>query len=200
MTSVALLLGAQPVASADSSNGGVDAALVVAVLALVFTIGSFWWIHLKPGRLVSFVPPAYAGVIQPNDFRFTFPVTIYNSAAKPQVVTTLKLTFLDLDPPVAVAAITFREGLRNLGVEDWIHPFSVAGRQTETRFVEFGSKTWAPPVDGVHDVLIEVERRGKWRKLVRFELYGPKRTDAPGAYIGRRRDPADESPLPTDWP
>jgi hypothetical protein len=96
---------------------------------------------------------------------------------------------------------TFRRSVkpRTDDAEDFAHPFAVPGRSAVTRFVEFGTKHWAPDPDTWYSLRIEARTGddGEWSELLEFELSSPEREKA-GAYIAYRRDPADDATPPPD--
>jgi hypothetical protein len=58
-------------------------SFLIACLALTFTIGSFWWLNARQGRLTSFEPHSFAAVAIPMQSRVRFPLVLYNTGAKP---------------------------------------------------------------------------------------------------------------------
>jgi hypothetical protein len=175
--------------------------LLVACLALLFTVASFWWIHVRRGRLVSYEPQTYAGYILQNQFRLRLPLTIYNTGACTLTVTDLRAVFQDED--VIVPVITFRHSLKPLSgdVADFAHPFPVEGRRAVSRFVEFGRTSgWAPATGTNYRVRIEVKTgdSAKCAPLTHLTLTTPPPAKAT-AYITHRRDPADDAPPGSVW-
>lgn len=168
-------------------------SVIVAALALLFTVASFWWIQVRRGRLVSYEPQTYSGYTTSGGFRFRVPLTIYNTGARTLVVTDLRLRFVDQD--VAVPMITFRRTVRpgTDDVEDFAHPLTIPGRSAVSRFVEFGTNHWAPAPDTWYRLGVEARDDRGWSELVRFELSSPEKEKA-HAYITYRRDPADDAP------
>jgi hypothetical protein len=171
------------------------AAVIVAALALLFTVASFWWIQVRRGRVVSYEPQTYSGYIMSGGFRVRLPLTIYNTGARTLVVVDLRLSFVDQD--VTVPVITFRRTVKPTtgDLEDFAHPFAVPGRSAVSRFVEFGTKHWAPNPDTRYRLRVEARTGddGEWSKLLEFELSSPEKEKA-GVYIAYRRDPADDAP------
>jgi hypothetical protein len=185
--------GAEPA----TNWAAIVAPLVVSVAALLFTVVSFWWLQARRGRLVSYVPLAYAGYFNPSAFRLRLPLTIYNNGARTLVLTNLRLVFLDDD--MAIPVISFRKTLKPLtdDVADFAHPFAVSGRATESRFIEFGSDLWSPALDKTCRVRVD-GRTGSddvWSELVVMEFVLPPPSKA-DRYLAHRRDPADDTPLP----
>jgi hypothetical protein len=179
----------------------VTAAVVVAGLALLFTVASFWWIQMRRGRLEAYEPQTFSGFIQASRYRLRLPLTIYNTGARTLVVTDLRAVFAANN--VGVPVITFRRSIKPIGddVEDFAHPFPVAGRQAVSRFVEFGAdEGWAPTTATTYRIAVEARVGGdrKWRKLVDVELTTPD-GDLAKAYITHRRDPTDNVPRATVW-
>jgi hypothetical protein len=57
-------------------------SFLIACLALTFTIGSFWWLNARQGRLTSFEPHSFAtwaSQSSPYETRVRFPLVLYNT-------------------------------------------------------------------------------------------------------------------------
>lgn len=194
-------------------------ALVISVLALAFTITSFWWIQARRGRLVSFAPQSYAGALRSKPV-LNVPLVLHNTGAVPIVVRDFRLR-LDspsaaasgsafplhmswsarqgqLEPKGAVGGVT--EGTRSMPA-----PFPVGPRSAERTFIEFQSRQnpldlRSGPLTATVDV--RVEGRGWWDRLHRksdregwstlltFTLHTQLAGgDEGSAYISRTNDP-----------
>lgn len=71
-------------------------AVVVSVLALLFTTFSFWWMNWRRGRLTLSEIRTYAAVSSGNSLIIQLPIVFFNSGAMPVLVNNLRLTFPDL--------------------------------------------------------------------------------------------------------
>ena len=155
---------------------------------------------MRRGRLVAYEPQTYAGYLKQAGFRLRLPLTIYNTGAKTLAVTNIRAVFLG--EGVVAPVITFCRTLKPIpdDVLDFAHPFPVAGRQADTRFVEFGRKDWSPEHSTEYEVAIEIKSgdRPHWTELVRVTLTSPD-GETGGNYIAHRRDPADDAPPATVW-
>jgi hypothetical protein len=69
------------------------APIVVAVLALLFTVVSFWWLHARKGSLKFYEPQSFATCVMPHLAVIRLPLIIYNSGARPLVVQDMRLCF-----------------------------------------------------------------------------------------------------------
>jgi hypothetical protein len=181
-------------------------SLAVALLALAFTVGSFWWIQVRRGRLLAFPPRSYAGAYLTNSVRVVFPLVLYNTGPTPIVVTDFRMRLgapggddqarqpmLPVD--MSWQAIQPRLEPAPPGGERVLpSPFPVAGRQAVERFVEFARAVPVelPTADGPYEVTVEVllAHHRTWRTLTRFLLHTELVTsdDARG-YIVRTNDP-----------
>lgn len=84
---------------------------MTAVLALVFTIASFWWINART-RVSARKSPR--GVLEDHDTAtdgFRIPVVVYNTGARTRVVETLPLAIVGSEI-VPLEWIATRDGLR----------------------------------------------------------------------------------------
>jgi len=83
---------------ANNSLGILDyAAIAVAVLALVFTVASFWWLNARKGSIRATQPRAYAFGGSGAQLRLRFPFALFNTGAKALIVGDLRVV-LDGEP------------------------------------------------------------------------------------------------------
>jgi hypothetical protein len=163
-------------------------SIAVASLALLFTVGSFWWLNARQGKLTSFEPQSFAAGVTPDILRLRFPVVLYNTGAKPIVVQDMRLRFLD-EP-------SWSEPLPWVGTRTKIKPdpedghdfpavFALPGRTARQLFIEFGGRfPEVMPLARDYRVQIQVKlghRRG-WHRAVTFTLRGARITE-PTFYI-----------------
>ena len=71
-----------------------DWAFLVAVLALLFTVASFWWLYARRGLLEVGKPGAYAFA---SNVRLRLPLAFYNTGARSLIVTDVQVLLVD-DP------------------------------------------------------------------------------------------------------
>jgi hypothetical protein len=151
----------------------------IAILALMFTIGSFWWLQARQGKLRSYQPYSLAYSQVANQALLRFPLVLYNTGAKPIIVQDLRLSF---PAESRVAPLPWRTSRLRLKptADDGSTlpaPFAVPGRQAQQHFIEFGSDSMdpLPGIDfkeGEYRVLIEVllGHKKKWKQLLSFPL------------------------------
>ncbi len=170
-------------------------SIIVATLALIFTIGSFWWLNARPGRLIASRPPEFAMTMAPERSRFRIPLVMYNTGARTQVVESLRFAVRESSAG-PLEWITTRDRLRPESGErmDFSSPFAVDGRRAVKLFAEFGEERphWRPDPGTTHLVSIEGRLLGSkgWHSLVRFPLFIP-RNDLT-SYIARTNPPVME--------
>lgn len=166
-------------------------AIFISACALLFTVGSFWWLHARPGRLVLTEIRIFSGYVRPDRAALRVPVTLYNTGAKPRVVVDLRLHLSSGGLSATAATSVFRSAIRPgpSDVEDFPYPYVVPGRTVVTKFVDFRADPavmcTGTPADAVLEAL--VDRRG-WREVGS----GAIRTDAmadPSVYITYSNDP-----------
>lgn len=56
-------------------------SIVIAVAAVLFTVGSFWWLNARRGRRVGATPAAYGTPTWAHDLLTPFPPAILNTGA-----------------------------------------------------------------------------------------------------------------------
>ena len=79
--------------------------MLVAVLALLFTVASFWWLYARRGSLEVGQPGAYAFA---SKVRLRLPLAFYNTGARSLIVTDLQVLLVDdpAQPPGDVAYLS----------------------------------------------------------------------------------------------
>jgi hypothetical protein len=163
----------------------------IAILALMFTIGSFWWLQARQGKLRSYPPYSLAAARTPSQALLRFPLVLYNSGAKPIVVQDLRLSFTEKP---GLAPLPWRTSRSQLKPDDDDDPrlpaaFSVPGRTAQHHFIEFGINM-RNPLPGIdlkgreYVVLIEVllGHKKRWKRLLTFPL-SAKHIELPASYL-----------------
>jgi len=160
-------------------------AIVISVLALSFTLASFWWLHARRGSLVAASPETYAFV---DGFRLRFPLALFNDGAIPLLVTDLRVEVSELG---AVPWTTTRSRLRPESEDEpaFPTPFAVGGRDTKELIVEFGEESdWLPGAGAEHDLRLAAKLHpdDSWHELATFKWWAPPTTDIMHRYITHR--------------
>lgn len=150
-------------------------SVAIASLALLFTVGSFWWLNARQGRLKSSEPQSFAACRTPDKLRLLFPLVIYNSGATPIIVQDMQLNF-----PRNHAGRRLYRGQRHALssrqlMTGWTFPavFSIPGRSAQQMFIEFGGPfPDVTPLARDYQIRIEVKvvHRKRWKHLVTFTL------------------------------
>ena len=169
-------------------------AVVVAVLALLFTVASFWWLYARRGSLEVGQPGAYAFA---GRVRLRFPLALYNNGATALVVTDLRAA------PVAAPACPPYRWLATIShlrpdednERDFPTPFSVPGRGTREVVAEFEG-AWCPVPGSRHRLRLDVKLLpgDDWTSAGEFEWWAPMPEAELRAYIAHRNVPAAEQP------
>lgn len=117
-------------------------AVLVASLALLFTVSSFWWLNARTGRLIFYSVMTFGGFINARSLVIQIPVVVHNTGAKPRVIRALRLQGMDQSNSIfRLAAQTFETKLQPGNDEsDFVHAFAVAGRSVVTKYVKFSTK------------------------------------------------------------
>jgi len=190
----------------------VTPALVVSVLALLFTVLSFWWIQARRGRLETFAPHSYAGSFSLDDLLLSLPMVPHNTGPAPIVVLDFRLRIDKTDEQAALAQgederalLPFYMSWRAIqpklepappgGGRVMPSPIPLEGRRAVERFIEFSRRSPALlPLNGPYTATVEVKlaHRPSWRPIVRFPLHTELHGGDPAAYIPRTNDPAWE--------
>lgn len=161
---------------------------LIAALALLFTIGSFWWLQARQGKLRSYRPHSFGLSLSPNQALLRFPLVLYNTGPKPIVVRDMRLMFLKQPNIQPLPWRTSRSQLKP-DTDDGLQlpaVFSVPGRQAQQHFLEFGidAKNPLPGIDlAAREYQLRVEvllgHKRRLKRLVSFPLQA-KQFKTPG--------------------
>lgn len=141
----------------------------IASLALLFTIISFWWIHARRGRIISYPIIVFSGYVNKDTLRLRLPIVIHNTGAKPTVVRGLALKYSDASGhTIEMPAEGFHTSVKpGATFEDFMHAYVIPGRTVVTKYVTFkqvGTIDLVPgqPVDFELEVLRDSNT--EWKK------------------------------------
>ena len=152
----------------------INYALTVSIIALVFTIASFWWINARRGKLKSFEPLSFAALIRSKDSIFRLPLILYNTGAKAIVIQNFRMSFpneKDIISPFVWR--TTRSALQPHANEETNLPagFSVPGRTAQQVFLEVGGIfPNSAPEPRAYDVTIEAKLGHRKTGAVSYRL------------------------------
>lgn len=153
----------------------IDASLIVSAAALIFTVGSFYWLQARKGQMRAQKVSTFSGAIRPDGVFLRLPIMIYNTGAKPRVVSGLRLRFCGGEQEV-LECQTFRTGLeaKTGDTQDFFHPYVVPGRGIDTKFAQFQGR-YLPHRFGdeptFFDIEVQCEGSPKWKAIGRVEVH-----------------------------
>jgi hypothetical protein len=115
--------------------------VVVSSLALLFTVGSFWWLHNRAGLLRTWEPRTYATALSDSggDGKIVvqLPLVLHNGGATPIVVENMSLRLIETGVE-ALRLTAFHRQLYSPNEErEFATPFSVPGQSVVDRTFEF---------------------------------------------------------------
>jgi hypothetical protein len=160
-------------------------SFLIACLALAFTIGSFWWLNARQGRLMSFEPHSFAACALPTQSKLRLPLVFYNTGAKPIIVQNMQLRFTG-NPPLVLPWSTTRSQLMPTADDEPALPatFSIPGRTAQQLFIEFGGPFpgGVPAADCQARIYMKLGHRQNWEQLITFAFWATQITH-PRRYI-----------------
>jgi hypothetical protein len=178
-------------------------SFLIACLALTFTIGSFWWLNARQGRLKSFAPHSFAAAATSQQTRLRLPLVLYNTGAKPIIVQNMRLWFPGTQP-IVLRWIATRSQLMPVSgdMADLQGVFSIPGRTAQQKFIEFGEAfaSGVPARDCQAQIDVKLGHRNQWDHLLTFTLWATVITDP--HYITYPNLPSEVAadPRPVDGP
>lgn len=149
------------------------AALAISIMALLFTVTSFWWLHARPGKLRAYEPTTWAAYVRQDRSALRLPLLLHNTGATAVVVTGLRLRFAEGGEVMTWEWTRTRVQPRSDDVHDATAPFSIAGGDTHELVAEFvGCYPGVVPEQRGYPVMIEAHssRSDDWQRVLSFEL------------------------------
>jgi hypothetical protein len=155
-------------------------ALLIGILALMFTIFSFWWMNWRKGKLIIGPPLSYALTASKEGLLLVvIPLVFYNDGAATQVVQNLRLTLEQND--LKSKAVNFVATVPNLlggkisnGTRQFACQFAIEGRKSHSGYFEFQNKPCKfVPSQGKCKATLEakLDDDKEWKTLSIFCLY-----------------------------
>ncbi|GAB3862611.1 hypothetical protein GCM10029963_69240 [Micromonospora andamanensis] len=191
----------------DREDAWITPSLAVAILALIFTVASFWWIQVRRGRLRCYTSHVYSGSFSPSKLVLVVPLVLHNPAPSPLIVTDLRLRIDISEGRPGSYLAEFPMKLRWIASHTAVYPknetrtfaapFAVDGRKAVERFIEFQRNN--PPSlleDGPFKATVEalVEPRSwwtrrRWSPLLSYTFNSHLAGDSRASLIPRSNDP-----------
>ena len=115
------------------------AAILISILALLFTVGSFWYMNWRPGVLRIGNIRSYAAIAAEPHLVIAIPVAFSNRGALPVLVDNLRLRLPDHGDALTALwfdAIVEKLGNQSEGRQPAI-PFAVRGGEVVVKVCEF---------------------------------------------------------------
>lgn len=182
-------------------------SVAIAIFALLFTIGSFWWIQVRRGRLRCYTSHVYSGAFSPSKLVFVLPLVLHNPAPAPLTVIDLRLRITEQKDRESKDAGILPLGLRWIAshtavyprneTRNYAAPFAIDGRKAIERFIEFQCDNPDTTLeDGPYEATIEAlvaprrwSSRDRWRKLLSYRFNTQLATGSRASLIARSNDP-----------
>lgn len=151
----------------------VFAALAISVMALLFTVGSFWWLHARPGKLLAYEPTTWASHLGQDRSAHRLPLVFHNTGASAAVVTALRVRFTEDGAVMSWEWTRTRVDPKGDDIQDVTTPFSIAGGGTHELIAEFvGAFPGVVPEQRGYPLVVEARssRSDGWQRVLSFTL------------------------------
>lgn len=172
------MIGVIPTPGSSPNGGGsfqlVDwTPIIISTLAILFTIGSFWWMNWRRGRLQLWPPRSYAAKGGADQLTIQLPLVMFNTGPTPIVVRNLRVVLPEeADMPTASFQATVPK-LASTEGREWATGFPVRGREAVRVIGQFINKQTGV-VFTAKTYVVEVQARlgtgNRWVSLLRFDL------------------------------
>jgi hypothetical protein len=149
-------------------------ALIISILALIFTIFSFWWMNWRKGKLHVGSPRTYAafGSLEAR-MVLEFPFVFFNDGPMPIFIQNLRLVFSD---ETQIRPINFIATVKKLGKDEeraFATQFPVRGREALLLICEFqrepGGMIFESQIYPI-ELQAKLDNSKQWKKICSFNL------------------------------
>lgn len=153
--------------------------VVVAVIALLFTVGSFWWLYARRGHLAVSAPRSYAFAAQESHMVLRLPLAFYNTGASSLVVVDLRIVFVGEanigSMPWVATALSLEPS--KVDGQEFTVPFAVDGRRVDNVIAEFLRLDPVAAPEPLTEYRLRLEgvvgQKAKWVTLLDFDWTSP---------------------------
>ena len=116
-------------------------AILISACALLFTVGSLWWLNARSGRLLMTEIVTFSAYAHARRAMLRIPVALYNTGAKPLVIVDLRLELSSAGLSFVAPSQTFRSSMEPKAgdVDDFPHPY-VCLLYTSARLLSWRSR------------------------------------------------------------
>ena len=150
----------------------------LALIALLWAVGTFWWMHWRKGKIMVGAPRSYAAIAHQRDdlLLVRLPLVFRNTGAAAIVVQNLRLTLEQNGTKSPL--LHFNQTVAKLTVEqegDWATQFPVKGREAVPLICEFLRKPresfvfTAGDCDAILEAKFDHDR--SWKVMLNFKLH-----------------------------
>lgn len=167
---------------------------LIAALALLFTVGSFWWLNSRRGKLhLVGIPRSFAVSTANDKLHLNVPLSLYNSGPTPVWASNLKLRLTTPGLPEVVHFVATRPGVQPKSDDErpLATQMALAARESRVICCEFIERGASAPrlAEGAIPVELVATETRTWgrqreRALGTFELRVASNTvEIQGQYI-----------------
>lgn len=149
-------------------------ALTISILALVFTILTFWWMNWRTGKLIVGSPRSYAAYSSPNGkMAMHLPFVFYNNGPTPIFLQNLRVVFLDEDPPMPLNFIALVDKIGTDEGRTFATQFPINGREAVLYICDFQRNLSGRIFEaGKYSMELQakLDNNKKWKRISSFDL------------------------------
>jgi hypothetical protein len=146
---------------------------IIALFALGFTVGTFWWNNWRRGNLEVDRPRTFAAFQnKATKLRLLLPLVLSNTGARSLVVTALRL--VSVDRKCTIPCVSVRTNIDPLqGSRSFITNFVIGGRDSVLKICEFEAQGIEVLTAGPNEFRAEVllADSGVWSDIGSFEVF-----------------------------
>ena len=146
-------------------------ATVASIVALVWVVFSFWWMHWRRGRLAISSPRSFSAAQTQDKIIVELPLSFYNTGAAPIVIDNL---LLQVQHQKGTAMLRFNATRARLGdqAQQWATQIAINGRQAVFIICSFQSRKDLDLNTGIWNccLLGKVDGKKDYKKIAEFTL------------------------------
>lgn len=149
--------------------------LFISVLALLFSVLSFWWIHWRRGKIIVSLPIKFGLNYNKSTRKIIvqLPLTFYNNGAAALIINNLRIEIKNISKTEYLFFNKTFKDLESNEERNWGYAFPVEGRKTYSKVFVFMNVDidFIIPSDFIeYSLEAQINNKNEWKILYRDKL------------------------------
>ena len=151
-----------------------NSAILISILALIFTIYSFWWMNWRRGKLIVGIPRSYAAFSSKDGILvLEFPFDFFNNGPLPIIIRNMRLVILNEESDIPLTFTAIVKKLGNDEDRDMSTQIVIPGMEANVIICEFQRRPGELIFENKTykiELQAKLDKKTHWKKLLTFPM------------------------------